>query len=128
MKPAQTGRSNEHRSDGDAPFVPYNGRFEYFGRMPLGGLPCVPGKSKSACVHGVFGRPCLPVMTSTACTAGPPVGGGVLSIHSTWKIVENYFASLQPTFSLESPKYDIYIDYTYIFGINLVHISSLSTF
>ena len=91
MKPAQTGRSNEHWSDGDAPFVPYNGRFEYFGRMPLGGHPCVPGKSKSACVHGVFGRPCLPVMTSTACTAGPPVGGGVLSIHTTWKSCRKLF-------------------------------------
>ena len=130
MKPAQTGRSNEHRSDGDAPFVPYNGRFEYFGRMPLGGLPCVPGKSKSACVHGVFGRPCLPVMTSTACTAGPPVGGGVLSIHSTWKSCRKLFCLAFNKYflwSLQTIIY-IYIDYTYIFGINLVHISSLSTF
>ena len=43
-----------------------------------------------ACVHGVLGRPCLPVMTSTH-PAQLVGGGGVLSVHSTWKIRRKLF-------------------------------------
>ena len=68
MKPAQPGLLIKHRSDdGDYPFVPYDGCFEYSGRLPLGGLPCVP---ESLCPWCFW-----PAMSTchdqhTPCTAG----------------------------------------------------------
>ena len=59
----------------------------------------------------------------------PSSGGrGIVHPLHVEKLQKIILPRLQQIFSLESPKYDIYIDYTYIFGINLVHISSLSTF
>merc|ERR1719432_130832 len=37
-------------------------------------------------------------MTSPACTAGPLVGGGVLSIHSTWKSCRKLFCLASTNF------------------------------
>ena len=124
MKPAQPGLSIEHRSDdGGHSF----GCFEYSGCLPLGGLPCVP---ESLCPWCSW-----PAMSTchdqhTPCTAGG--GGGVLSVHSTWKIRRKLFCLASTNIFSGVSKYSIYIyikDYTYIFEINLVHISSaLSTF
>ena len=106
MKPAQPGLSIEHRSDdGGHSF----GCFEYSGCLPLGGLPCVP---ESLCPWCSW-----PAMSTchdqhTPCTAGG--GGGVLSVHSTWKIRRKLFCLASTNiFSGVSKIFYIYI-YIYL--------------